>query len=105
MIIQFNTDKNIHGTELLEEQTAEKINHELKHYVDKISRVEVHLSDLNAHKAGTDDIQCKIEARLKGMRPVMVVSKSDSKEKALDIATGKMKAQLHTIIGKMQNKY
>ena len=103
MKIQFNTDKNIQGTEILETFVFEKINHVLKQFEDKITRIEVHISDQNAHKAGTNDIQCKIEARVKGLQPVMVVGKSSSKEKALDNAINKMKAALDTIIGKMKN--
>ncbi|MCX2681404.1 HPF/RaiA family ribosome-associated protein [Galbibacter sp. EGI 63066] len=104
MQIQFNTDKNIEGTEMLETFVSEKVRHALKHYVNKITRIEVHLSDQNADKGGIDDIQCKIEARVEGMQPVMVVSKSSSKEIALDDAVDKMKATLGTIIGKMRNK-
>lgn len=104
MKIQFNTDKNIQGTETLERVVSEKVNHDLKHFVDKVTRIEVHLSDQNADKAGPDDIQCKIEARVEGLQPVMVVSKSSSKEIALDDAIDKMKATLGTIIGKMRNK-
>jgi ribosomal subunit interface protein len=104
MKIQFNTDKNIDGTEMLETFVSEKIISGLKHFVDKITRIEVHLSDQNADKGGIDDIQCKIEARVEGMQPVMVVSKSGSKEKAFDDAIDKMKAKLDTIIGKMKNK-
>jgi ribosome-associated translation inhibitor RaiA len=104
MKIQLNTDKNIQGTETLETIVSEKINHELKHFADTISRIEVHLSDLNALKGGPDDIQCKIEARVEGMQPVMVVSKNGSKEKAVDAAVDKMKATLSTVFGKMKNK-
>lgn len=104
MKIQLNTDKNIQGTETLNTVVTEKINHELKHFVDNITRIEVHLSDLNALKGGPDDIQCKIEARVKGMQPVMVASKNGSKEKAIDDAVDKMKATLTTVFGKMKNK-
>jgi len=104
MKIQLNTDKNIQGTETLETIVSKKINHELKHFADKISRIEIHLSDQNALKGGPDDIQCKIEARVEGMQPVMVVSKNGSKEKAVDVAVDKMKATLSTVFGKMKNK-
>lgn len=103
MKIQFNTDKNIEGTEVLEKFVAEKIKSSLKHSMDQITRIEVHLSDQNAEKGGIDDIQCKMEARLEGIQPVIVISKSSSKEKALDDAVDKMKASLDTIIGKMRN--
>ena len=50
MKIQFNTDKNIQGTEKLEAFVYESINSKLKRFADKISRIEVHLSDQNAKK-------------------------------------------------------
>jgi ribosomal subunit interface protein len=103
MIIQLNTDNNISGTEELENFVKETINHELKHYTDHITRVEVHLSDQNATKGGADDIQCKLEARLEGKQPVLVTSKNSSKEVALNDAANKMKAKLNTVIGKMRN--
>lgn len=103
MTIQLNTDKHIKGTESLEQWVTEKISHALKHYAEYITRVEVHLSDLNADKGGIDDIQCKLEARVKGIQPVLVVSKNATKEIALDEAVDKMKAILRTTIGKMRN--
>ena len=104
MKIQLNTDKNIQGTTMLETYVTEKISTVLKHFEDKISRIEVHLSDQNAQKKGPDDMQCKLEARLEGLQPVMVVSKNETKEKALDAALGKMKVKLTSITGKMKNK-
>lgn len=100
MKIQLNTDKNIQGTEKLETFVSEKINHAFKQFADKITRTEIHLSDQNANKTGTDDIQCKIEVRLEGLQPVIVASKSSSKEKAIDDAINKMKATLDTKTGK-----
>lgn len=104
MEIQINTDKNIQGTEALEAMVSEKLNHELKHFADKISRIEVHLSDQNALKTGPDDIQCKIEARIKGKQPVIVSGRSGSKETAVIEAADKLKASLRTVIGKMKNR-
>ena len=104
MKLQFNTGKNIEGAETLETIVSEKINHGLKHFADKITRTEVHLSDQNADKTGPDDIQCKIEARVEGIQPIVVVSINDSIEKAVDDAVDKMKAALSTVFGKMNNK-
>lgn len=104
MKIQFNTDKNIEGKVELETFVSEKISNSLKHFTENITRIEVHLSDQNSHKDSEDDIQCKMEARIQNMQPVMVISKSGSREKAIDIALDKMKARLSTIIGKMKNK-
>lgn len=103
MIIQLNTDNNISGTEALENFVKERVNHELKNFTEHITRVEVHLSDQNANKGGTDDILCKLEVRLEGKQPVLVTSKNSSKEVALNEAANKMKAKLNTVIGKMKS--
>lgn len=104
MIIKLNTDKNIKGTEGLERFVSEKITSSLKHFANHVTRIEVHLSDQNADKGGADDIQCKIEARVEGMQPIIAKSKSDKKEKALAEAVDKTKASLASIIGKMKEK-
>jgi ribosome-associated translation inhibitor RaiA len=100
MKIQLNTDKNIQGTEKFELLVTQKMNYGLKYVADKITRIEVHLSDQNGDKDGLDDIQCKIEARIEGLQPVIVVSKSKTKENALDLSIDKLKATLNTVIGK-----
>lgn len=104
MKIQFNTDKNIQGTESLEAFVSENINKRLNRFADKITRVEVHLSDQNAHKTGADDIQCKLETRIEGLQPILATGKSNSKEKALFDAIDKMEAALNTVVGKMKEK-
>lgn len=104
MKIQLNTDKNIKGTEGLEAFVSEKLLGSFKHLSHYVTRIEVHLSDQNGEKGGADDIQCKMEARIENRKPVTVVSKSDTKEKALDAATGKLKSALSTIVGKMKER-
>ena len=104
MKIQLNTDKNIKGTENLESFVSEKLGASLKRFADKITRIEVHPSDQNADKGGADDIHCKMEARVEGIQPLMVVSKNATKEKALAEATDKLKSALDSRIGKMQRK-
>jgi ribosomal subunit interface protein len=104
MKIQFNTDKNIQGTENLEAFVTESIKSKLKRFADNITRIEVHLTDQNAQKAGTDDIQCKIEARIEGLQPIIATATYSTKEKALTDAIAKIKAALDKVIGKMKDK-
>lgn len=104
MNIQLNTDKHISGNEGLERFVSEKIKGTLKHLGNHITRIEVHLSDENADKGGPDDIQCKIEARMENRQPVMVSSRSDSKEVAISEATDKLKAMLSSMVSKMQER-
>lgn len=104
MIIQLNSDKNIQVTEKLETFVSEKINHALKRFEGKITRIEVHLSDQNAGKSGSDDMQCRIEARLKDLQPITVTARSSTKEKALGEAIDKIKAALDSAMGKLISK-
>lgn len=104
MKVQLNTDRNISGTEELESFVSKKVSSTLKHYTEKITRMEVHFSDQNADKGGPDDILCKLEARVQGMQPVLVQSSDGSKEKALNEALEKMKATLGTRIGKRRER-
>lgn len=104
MKIQLNSDKNIQITEKFEKYFSEKINLSFKRFDDIITRIEIHLSDQNAHKTSPDDVQCKIEARIKDLQPVIVTGKSDTKEKALDEAIKKMKASLDKVTGKLKAK-
>ncbi|MBP1665702.1 MAG: HPF/RaiA family ribosome-associated protein [Bacteroidetes bacterium] len=104
MKIQINSDKNIQITEKFEKYFSEKINHALKRFDDNITRIEIHLSDQNAQKTSSDDVQCKIEARIRDLKPVIVTGKSNTKEKALDEAIKKMKASLDKVTGKLKAK-
>ena len=58
----------------------------------------------NAHKTSRDDVQCKIEARIKDMQPIIVTGKSDIKEKALDEAIKKIKSSLDKVADKLKEK-
>jgi len=104
MIIQLNSDKNIQGGEKFEAYVSRKINSSLRRFSDRITRIEVHLSDQNASKAGPDDVHCKIEARVIDLNPIIVTGKSNTKEKALNDAVDKMKNSLGSVIGKMTSK-
>ncbi|MEX1192344.1 MAG: HPF/RaiA family ribosome-associated protein [Brumimicrobium sp.] len=103
MEIQFNTDKNIEGKERLENYVKELISKSLKRFDDYITRIEVHLSDENAHKEGANDKKCVLEARPTGMKPVAVTCQESTIEKAINGGIDKMKASLDTIIGRLQN--
>jgi ribosomal subunit interface protein len=104
MIIQLNSDKNIQVSEKLEAFVSDKINRALKRFAGKITRIEVHLSDQNAGKSGADDMQCRIEARMKDLQPVTVTARSSTKEKALGDAIDKIKAVLNSAIGKLSSR-
>lgn len=103
MTIIFNTDKTINGEERQEEFFTALISKELDRFQSHITRIEVHLSDNSGKKEGTKDIECVLEARIEGKKPIAASEKASNNEQAVSGATNKLKAALDTIIGKSQN--
>ena len=103
MIVQFNTDKNISGSEEITGPLTELISGELERYSEHITRIEAHLSDEDGSKEGLNAIRCLLEARLEGKQPIAVKNQADTNEQAVSGAIDKLKASLDTIIGRMRN--
>lgn len=103
MTIQFNTDKNVNGTEEFVAPFITQIENELSRFNSHITRIEVHLSDENGKKDGPEDIRCLMEARLEGRQPVAVTYQAGNVELALSGAIEKLKASLETTLGRISN--
>ena len=103
MKIQFNTDKNVTGSEELKTSMTALISEDLSRYSDQITRLEVHLSDEDGNKHGQNDKRCMIEARLEGMHPIAVTNHADSHELAVTGAVDKLKSSIEKIKGRLKN--
>ncbi|MBV6273110.1 HPF/RaiA family ribosome-associated protein [Alcaligenaceae bacterium CGII-47] len=100
MKVQINTDSNISISQELGAEIQEKIDRALKRFSDRITRIEVHLSDLDSTKAGPDDKRCVIEARVAGLNPVTVSHSAQSSSLAVDGACEKIVNALNTVFGR-----
>jgi hypothetical protein len=103
MQIQFNTDKNII---LSEEQIASSstlISEGLSRFNSQITRLEIHLSDEDGNKDGSNDKRCMVEARLAGMKPIAVTEHANTHEQAILGAIDKLKTSLETITGRLKD--
>jgi len=100
MQIQVNTDKNIAGSDDLQQQVEGLVEGHLSRFGDRITRVEVHLNDVNGDKPGDDDNRCVMEARLAGMQPITATHQADTLEQALDGAARKLQRLLDTTLEK-----
>ena len=103
MIIQFNTDNHIKGSEKLNATLSETITDALSHFSSHITRVEVHLTDENGSKTGVNDKRCVLEARFEGRQPIAVTSHANTVEQAVDSAITKLNHSLDSIVGKMKD--
>lgn len=102
MHIQINTDSNIAGREELAVQVKGVVESVLTRFSDRITRVEVHLSDQNSDKSGQDDKRCVMEARLEGRQPTAVTHQAASLGEAVAGASEKLKRTLESTLGRLK---
>jgi hypothetical protein len=100
MDIQFNTDSSVMGTENVATRIEEQLRQKLGRFEARLTRLEVHVSDNNARKGGSDDKQCTIEARPKGGDPVTVTAEAGDVDAAARQAGSKMVSLLDSHFGK-----
>lgn len=101
MQIQINTDRNIEHTERLTQRVEAALTDVTKRFADQVTRLEVHLSDVNSDKGGENDKRCLIEARLAGLQPTAVSHQAPSLDLAVDGASEKLKTALERTRGRL----
>ncbi|KPQ32167.1 MAG: Sigma 54 modulation protein / S30EA ribosomal protein [Porphyrobacter sp. HL-46] len=102
MQFQFNTDSSVMGTENVAERIEEQVRHRLARFEDRLTRIEVHVTDVNGRKHGGDDKHCTIEARPRGGRPISVTGKAAEVDAAARIAANTMAERLERVFGKAE---
>ncbi len=103
MLVQINTDRNIEGNTELSDQIQGIIDNTLGRFESYVTRIEIHLSDENAGKSGSNDKRCAMEARMEGRDPVAVTENADDVLTAVTGAANKLKASLDSTIGKLRD--
>ncbi|MCQ4286550.1 HPF/RaiA family ribosome-associated protein [Pseudomonas stutzeri] len=103
MHVQVNS-QHVPSSVELHEWVGSTVEERLERFDDFLTRVEVHISDENAQKAGADDKRCQIEARPKGHQAVSVTHKAESLQLAVDGAAEKMRHALEHLVGKLDAK-
>jgi len=101
--IQINTDRHIDADADLRQTVEETVAHGLRHFSRRLTRVEVHLTDVNADKGGRD-IRCVMEARASGMPPVTVDELAHTIPTAVREAAGKLGRALESRLGRRERR-
>lgn len=103
MQILVNTDHHISGRENLSTYVESVVEQALDRFSDRITRVEVHLGDVNSHKGGDNDIRCMMEARVEGLRPLAVTDQAATLDQALDGAADKLKKSIGSTLDRLSD--
>lgn len=105
MLIHVNSDANVKGSEELTRHVDAVLSSALRRFDPQITRVEVHLSDVNSRrKSGGDDKRCALEARLAGLQPIGVSHQAPSLDRALRGAADKLQRALDRAIGRLSDR-
>jgi ribosome-associated translation inhibitor RaiA len=104
MQVQVVTDNHVNGSAGLIENVQAELTSSLERFGNQVTRVEVHLRDLNGPKKVGDDKQCLLEARLAGRKPVVVSHDAPTVRQALDGAIAKLERSLDKQLGKLSER-
>jgi ribosome-associated translation inhibitor RaiA len=104
MKIQINTDANIEGREELAGHVTGVVEKALRRFSDRITRIEVHLSDQNSDKGGRDDKRCLMEARIEGRPPHAVVHQASTVSQAVAGAADKLERLVESALARLRDQ-
>jgi len=100
MQFQFNSDSSVMGTENVAERIETMMREKFARFDDRLTRLEVHVSDEHGHTHGFDDKTCMIEARPRGGKPIGVTEHGSKVDAAARKAAQTMVQRLDRIFGK-----
>ena len=99
MQFQFNSDNQIDGTEDVAKRVEELVRRKANRIASHITRIEVHVSDVNASKGGIDK-RASVELRPASLAPVAGSDTADTIDAAVASAADKALVAFDRIIGK-----
>ncbi len=102
MIVHVQTDAKIAGGEAVEAMVQEVVETSLSRFRERLTRVEVHLTEETGHEHKRDDKRCLMEARLEGHQPLVVTQHSSTTTEAVDAAAEKLGRLLDHTMGRLQ---
>lgn len=103
MLIQFSSDNHVGDHAGVQHHATALVQKVLRPFRDHITRVDVHLTDENAHANHSNDKRCVMEARLDGFPPLVVTATSSNVAAALDSASRKLRRSVVSVEAKRRS--
>lgn len=103
MQIQINPGPGVHISEALERQIYESLETIDRRFGDQLTRIEVHFQDINGPKGG-ENKHCSIEARPRGLDPVIAENTAEDAYDSVRGAARKLENVLGKRFGKLASK-
>jgi ribosome-associated translation inhibitor RaiA len=103
MQVLVNSDHHITSSESVAERVASILLDSVDRFADRLTRVEVHLNDVNGPKHGERDKRVTMEARVAGRPPVAVTNEASSLLEAIEGASRKLEHALEHTFGRLDS--
>ncbi len=101
MKIQLNTDNHVQHDPSVVRHVEDTLGTTLARFQPQLSRIDVHLSDVNGAKGGAGDKRCLLEAHLQGRPNLTASDEGDSIAEAVNGATRKLQRVIDSALGKL----
>ena len=90
MQFQFNSDNQTKGDADVAGRLEALVSGRLDRILDRLTRIEVHVGDVNGPRGGGDDKSCTVEIRPNGMNPITATAQGPSIDSAASSAADKV---------------
>ena len=104
MFIQIHADNQIESDVERNARLEEQIRQRLARFEERITDVEVHVSDVNGSKGGHGDLRATLEARINGIPPIAVADEGTSFDRAVMGAAKKAIRALDHQLGRLADR-
>lgn len=104
MFIQVQTDNQIKSDSEANERLEERVRGRLQRYAERLTRVELYVSDIDGPRSGANDKRVRLEARPNGLDPIIVTDDADTIDAAVTGAADKAARVLERVFGKLTSR-
>ena len=104
MFVQINTDNQIVTDADANERLEQRVREKLGRFEQRLTHVEIHVSDVNGPKHSNSDKRVSLEARPTGHQPVAVHAEGARIDDAVTTAANKAARALDSLFGKLADK-
>jgi ribosome-associated translation inhibitor RaiA len=104
LFIQIYADNQVESDAERNLRLEEQIRQRLARFEDRITDIEVHVSDVNNSKGGHTDMRATLEARVNGLPPVAVAEDGTNFDRAVIGAAKKVVRALDHQLGKIDER-
>lgn len=101
---QFNSDNQVEGDTAMAERVEQMARARLGRIEQRLTRVEVHVGDVDGPRDGVEGKRCAVEVRPAGMSPISATDRAASVEAAVNGAVDKVLAAYDRQVGKRTSR-